>query len=124
MMNLNKKLSDLLESMITSKDIKMAAGVAKDKRYAGGNMTGAVNVINKIKPGLASHPKVEKELQKANEDTQKSFFAFRDQLAEKHLTPAEMKKREEIAQAMERDNPDMPMGKKMAIATAQAKKVD
>ena len=42
---------------------------------------------------------------------------------EKHLTPAERKKREEIAQAMERKNPGMDMGKKMAIATAQAKKV-
>jgi len=45
------------------------------------------------------------------------------ELEEKTLTPAELKKREEIARAMERDNPDMPMGKKMAIATAQAKKV-
>jgi len=44
-------------------------------------------------------------------------------VAEKTLTPAEKKKREEIAQAMHRDNPDMPMGKKMAIATATAKKV-
>jgi hypothetical protein len=44
-------------------------------------------------------------------------------LDEKTLTKAEMKKREEIAQAMERDNPGMPMGKKMAIATATAKKV-
>ena len=44
-------------------------------------------------------------------------------LGEKHLTPAEMKKREEIAQAMERDNPGMDKSKKMAIATAQAKKV-
>ena len=42
---------------------------------------------------------------------------------EKTLTPAEKKKREEIAQAIARDNPDMPMDKKMAIATAQAKKV-
>ena len=42
---------------------------------------------------------------------------------EKHLTVAEKKKREEIAQAIARKNPDMPMGKKMAIATAQAKKV-
>lgn len=48
---------------------------------------------------------------------------FRTSLDEKKLTPAEMKKREEIAQAMERENPDMPMGKKMAIATATAKKV-
>ena len=44
-------------------------------------------------------------------------------LDEKTLTAAETKKREEVAQAIERDNPDMPMSKKMAIATAQAKKV-
>jgi hypothetical protein len=44
-------------------------------------------------------------------------------LGEKKLTDAEMKKREEIAQAMERENPGMDMGKKMAIATATAKKV-
>jgi len=44
-------------------------------------------------------------------------------LEEKKLTAAEMKKREEIAQAIERDNPKMPMGKKMAIATSTAKKV-
>jgi len=42
---------------------------------------------------------------------------------EKTLTPAEKKKREEVAQAISRDNPDMPMDKKMAIATATAKKV-
>lgn len=45
------------------------------------------------------------------------------QVEEKVLTPAEKKKREEIAQAIQRDNPDMPMDKKMAIATATAKKV-
>lgn len=44
-------------------------------------------------------------------------------IMEKTLTPAEKKKREEVAQAIERDNPDMPMDKKMAIATATAKKV-
>ena len=42
---------------------------------------------------------------------------------EKTLTPAERKKREDVAKAIERDNPDMPMDKKMAIATATAKKV-
>jgi hypothetical protein len=42
---------------------------------------------------------------------------------EKTLTPAEKKKREEIAKAMERDNPGMDMKKKMAIATATAKRV-
>lgn len=44
-------------------------------------------------------------------------------LEEKKLTAAEMKKREEIARAIERENPNMPMAKKMAIATATAKKV-
>ena len=44
-------------------------------------------------------------------------------LSEKKLTPAEKKKREEIARAIERENPDMPMDKKMAIATATAKRV-
>jgi hypothetical protein len=42
---------------------------------------------------------------------------------EKTLTPAEKKKREEIAQAIARDDPKMPMDKKMAIATATAKRV-
>ena len=42
---------------------------------------------------------------------------------EKKLTDAEMKKREEIAKAIEKDDPDMPMDKKMAIATATAKRV-
>lgn len=45
------------------------------------------------------------------------------ELREKTLTPAEKKKREEIAKAMEKDSPDMPMDKKMAIATATAKRV-
>lgn len=49
----------------------------------------------------------------------KTFFELR----EKHLTPAEMKKREEVAKAIKRENPNMPMAKKMAIATATAKKV-
>jgi hypothetical protein len=46
-----------------------------------------------------------------------------EQVAEKKLTSAEMKKREEVAKAIKRDQPGMPMGKKMAIATATAKKV-
>lgn len=46
-----------------------------------------------------------------------------DEMNEKTLTPAELKKREEIAKAMERENPGMDMSKKMAIATATAKRV-
>jgi hypothetical protein len=51
------------------------------------------------------------------------ILAKEDTIEEKTLTPAEMKKREEIAKAMGKSNPAMPMGKKMAIATAMAKKV-
>ena len=47
----------------------------------------------------------------------------KEETNEKTLTPAEKKKREEIAKAMERDNPGMDMKKKMAIATWQAKKI-
>lgn len=51
------------------------------------------------------------------------FKEFRAALEEKTLTPAEKKKREEVAKAIERENPGMPMGMKMAIATKTAKRV-
>lgn len=57
------------------------------------------------------------------ENQMPSFQQLRTSLEEKTLTPAEKTKREEIAKAMERETPGMPMAKKMAIATAQAKKV-
>lgn len=57
-------------------------------------------------------------------DNLASYVKDLDQLTEKkHLTPAELKKREEVAKAIERDNPGMDTSKKMAIATATAKKV-
>jgi len=52
-----------------------------------------------------------------------NFLNLRASLEEKTLTPAEKKKREEVAKAIERDNPNMPMGMKMAIATKTAKRV-
>ena len=72
------------------------------------------------------HVETNKETIMSNPFTQKDpLFDIINQvmLGEKKLTDAEMKKREEIAQAMERENPGMDMGKKMAIATATAKKV-
>jgi hypothetical protein len=51
----------------TDKQIKMAYGVLNDPRYKSGNMTGAVDVINKIAPGLADHPGVAKALRTTNE---------------------------------------------------------
>jgi len=63
------------------------------------------------------------ELDDANEMGAKIKMIKEDTLDEKTLTPTEMKKREEVAKAIERENPKMPMSKKMAIATATAKKV-
>ena len=57
------------------------------------------------------------------EGAMNSFKQLRNKLEEKTLTPAEMKKREEVAKAIERENPNMPMGMKMAIATKTAKRV-
>ena len=70
--------------------------------------------------GYVSHAQ-RKAVWAARNDEKKK--AKKEAVEEKTLTPAEKKKREEIAKAMERDNPGMPMAKKMAIATAQAKKV-
>jgi hypothetical protein len=46
----------------------MAIGIASDPRYAKGNMTGAVNAIEKMKKGLSDHPQVMAVLKRQNED--------------------------------------------------------
>tara|TARA_R110000868_G_scaffold9000_10_gene45682 strand:+ start:35283 stop:36413 length:1131 start_codon:yes stop_codon:yes gene_type:complete len=53
--------------------IKQAKGIAFDKRYKGGNMTGATNAIEKMKKGLSNHPEVRKALQHANESTENTM---------------------------------------------------
>ena len=55
------------EETPTGKQVKQAIGIARDKRYAKGNMTGAVKTMNKINPKLSNHPRVKDELQKQNE---------------------------------------------------------
>ena len=59
---------DLDEAVFSAKEIKMAIGVASDKRYAGGNYTGAVNAIEKIKKGLSNHRQVAAVLRAKNEE--------------------------------------------------------
>lgn len=51
----------------SKKEIRMGKGVAFDKRYKQGNYSGAYKTINKIKKGLADHPKVADALRRANE---------------------------------------------------------
>lgn len=67
--------------------------------------------------------KLEDEDEEEDEDEDEDEDEKNESVNEKTLTPAEKKKREEIAKAIERDQPGMPMAKKMAIATATAKKV-
>ena len=55
-----------LEEKFTSAQIKQAYGILNDPRYKQGNYSGAVNVINKIAPGLADHPDVKNALKRAN----------------------------------------------------------
>ena len=62
-----KEETEQMDEKLTSKDIKMAVGVAKDKRYAGGNMSGAVKTMEKMKPGLSKHPRVQQALKTSNE---------------------------------------------------------
>ena len=54
------------------KEIKMAIGIASDPRYKGGNMTGAVRAIDKIKKGLSGHKQVMAVLKRQNEDIEEA----------------------------------------------------
>ena len=62
-----KEEVELDEAKFSPKEIKMAIGIASDKRYAGGNMTGAVKAIEKIHKGLSDHPQVRAVLKRQNE---------------------------------------------------------
>ena len=62
------KKEDVQEA--ADKEVKMATGIAFDKRYKGSNMTGATKAIEKIRKGLSDHPRVKSALRQANEDTQ------------------------------------------------------
>ena len=73
-----KKADELDEAKFSPKEIKMAIGVASDKRYAGGNMTGAVKAIDKIKKGLSDHPQVKAVLRRQNENIEEGKVIFDD----------------------------------------------
>ena len=53
--------------------VKQAIGIASDKRYKGGNMTGAVSAIEKMRKGLSDHPQVKAVLKRQNEEVELTF---------------------------------------------------
>ena len=61
----------MTEGRFPKKLVKMAMGIVWDKRYAGGNMTGAVTAIEKLKKGLSDEPEVRNALRLANEGIDK-----------------------------------------------------
>ena len=70
---MTEALQEIREGFST-KQIKMSIGIASDKRYAGGNMTGAVKAIEKIKRGLSDHPQVRAVLQRQNEELEEAMI--------------------------------------------------
>ena len=64
---LGEDMKPMKKPEYSKKEIRMGKGVAFDKRYKQGNYSGAYKTINKIKKGLADHPKVADALKRANE---------------------------------------------------------
>ena len=67
-----------MDEAYSPKQIKMAIGIANDPRYKGGNMTGAVKAIEKIRDGLSNYPEVEAALRKANENLDEGLGVAKD----------------------------------------------
>lgn len=84
-------LSDIEEDM----KVKQAVGIASDKRYRKGNMSGAVDAIEKLKPGLSDHPQVKAVLKRQNENVETDI----EQLDEKNVPTSPEKWAQAISQA-------------------------
>ena len=65
---------DIQEGRFSKKLIKQAGGIAFDKRYYMGNMSGAVKAIEKLKKGLSDDPKVKDMLRIANESSETTDY--------------------------------------------------
>jgi|13_taG_2_1085334.scaffolds.fasta_scaffold02748_7 hypothetical protein len=98
-----KKEEVELDEGYSAKQIKMAIGIASDKRYAGGNYSGAVKAIEKIKKGLSDHKQVAAVLKRQNESLA--------QQAARHITNMW----QEAAKKAENAKPSKLMGTKEAM---------
>ena len=112
-----KKQAGLDEATPTSMQVKQGIGIARDKRYAGGNMTGAVKAMDKVNKGLAQHPAVKKELQKQNEDVDKGEYDYEGQMARTQLQTT-MRNCEDLID-MIKDDENMPEWVQSKITLAQ-----
>ena len=65
---------DIQEGKFSKQLIKQAGGIAFDKRYYMGNMSGAVKAIEKLKKGLSDDPKVKDMLRIANESSETTDY--------------------------------------------------
>ena len=65
---------DIQEGRFSKQLIKQAGGIAFDKRYYMGNMSGAVKAIEKLKKGLSDDPKVREMLRIANESNETTDY--------------------------------------------------
>lgn len=111
------------EGVSSTVDKKLHPMALHVKHVGGGNYK-----VHAVGSHLADGIKVgdkfnDTELDDAAEMGAKIKMIKESSLEEKTLTPAEMKARERIAKGIEKSNPNMPMSKKMAIATAKAKEV-
>ena len=80
-----EEVESIEEATPSGKQVKQAIGIARDKRYAGGNMTGATKVMDKINKGLAQHPAVKKELRKQNEEVDQKEYDYEGDMAKNQL---------------------------------------
>ena len=76
----------------TTQQIKQAYGIANDKRYKGGNYSGAVSAIEKIAKGLSSHPDVQNVLKRTNENLDEGKMSEIDAMQKAGKSAAEIAK--------------------------------
>ena len=86
----NVKEETLVE--FTTQQIKQAYGIANDKRYKGGNYSGAVSAIEKIAKGLSSHPDVQNVLKRTNENLDEGKMSQIDAMQKDGKSAAEIAK--------------------------------
>jgi hypothetical protein len=94
-----KEEVELDEKTFSPMQVKQAIGIASDKRYAGGNMSGAVRAIEKLAKGLSNHKQVAAVLKRQNE----SVDLEEGRMKELHGYIAQGLSAKQIAQKMKLD---------------------